>query len=118
MGDLNYRLTVHDDELNELVKRISNYEKLFYLDQFYIQHKQQRRIFKDFCEGAINFPPTYRYTPLTDEWDNSRKKRAPAWCDRILWKGSKVEQIEYKSVHEMRLSDHKPIYSVFISYIK
>lgn len=118
MGDLNYRLVQHDNKLKELFQRICNYEKLFYLDQFYTQHKQQKRVFREFSEGPITFPPTYRYTPLTDEWDNSRKKRAPAWCDRILWKGSEVEQIEYKSVQEMRLSDHKPVYSVFISHIK
>lgn len=114
MGDLNYRMMTPTNELNDLVKRICNHEKLFYLDQFYIQYQQSKRVFKSFHEGRINFPPTYKYQPLTDEFSNSR---AAAWCDRILWKGLKIEQIKYKSAPDIRLSDHKPVYAVFIGYI-
>lgn len=115
LGDLNYRMTSPDDEL---IKRICNYQKLFYLDELFIQRKQLKRIFKDFHEGSINFPPTYKYNPLTDDWDTSSTKRCPAWCDRILWRGSKIEQISYQSVMDLRISDHKPVYAVFIAYIK
>lgn len=113
IGDLNYRLTMADDEQ---IKIFCEYEKIFYLDQLYIE-KQKRRVFRDFNEGKITFKPTYKYDPGTDEWDSSEKNRAPAWCDRILWRGSRIEQTTYKSVMELRMSDHKPVYGVFISYI-
>jgi phosphatidylinositol-bisphosphatase len=94
------------------------YEKLFYLDQLYIEHKQKKRVFRGFEEGQITFRPTYKYDPGTDDWDSSEKNRAPAWCDRIFWKGNKIEQLCYKSVMQLRMSDHKPVYGVFITYIQ
>jgi inositol polyphosphate 5-phosphatase INPP5B/F len=114
LGDLNYRLTKTDDEQ---IRSFCAYEKVFYLDQLYVQKVQDKRVFRDFQEGKITFRPTYKYDPGTDDWDSSEKNRAPAWCDRILWKGTRIEQIAYKSVMELRMSDHKPVYGIFIAYI-
>lgn len=113
-GDLNYRISniISDDQ----VKTFCSYDKLFTFDQLYIE-KQKKRVFRDFTEGKINFRATYKYDPGTDEWDSSEKSRAPAWCDRIFWKGHKIEQLVYDSVMTLRISDHKPVYAVFISYI-
>jgi inositol polyphosphate 5-phosphatase INPP5B/F len=102
----------------DFIKNNSSYETLYYLDQLHIQHKQLKTIFEDFREGAVKFPPTYKYNPKTDDWDTSWKKRTPAWCDRILWKGKFIEALKYDSVMEMRMSDHKPVYAIFISYVK
>lgn len=44
---------------------------------------------------------------------NSEKYRAPAWCDRVLYKGERISQLEYNSVMSLRLSDHKPVYAIF-----
>ena len=114
IGDLNYRLTKTDDEG---IRTFCDYEKIFYLDQLYVQRVQDKRVFQGFQEGKITFRPTYKYDPGTDDWDSSEKNRAPAWCDRIFWKGARVEQIAYKSVMELRMSDHKPVFAVFIAYI-
>lgn len=114
IGDLNYRLTKTDDEV---IRKNCVYENIFYLDQLYVQRVLEKRVFRDFQEGEITFKPTYKYDPGTDNWDSSEKNRAPAWCDRIFWKGARIEQIAYKSVMELRMSDHKPVYGVFIAYI-
>jgi inositol polyphosphate 5-phosphatase INPP5B/F len=49
---------------------------------------------------------------------NSEKARTPAWCDRILWKGQRIEQLRYDCVTQLRQSDHKPVYAVFVAQIQ
>jgi len=42
--------------------------------------------FQGFEEGNIEFAPTYKYDPFSDDYDTSEKCRSPAWTDRVLWK--------------------------------
>lgn len=49
-------------------------------------------VFKNFIEGPICFPPTYKYDVFSDDYDTSEKQRAPAWTDRVLWKRRKQIQ--------------------------
>lgn len=111
---MNYRLV--DNPPRQVFNTI-DFSEIIKHDQLY-QEMQRRRVFVNYTEGAINFRPTYKYDPGTDEWDSSEKNRAPAWCDRVLWKGERISQLEYDSVMSLRLSDHKPVYAIFSTGVK
>lgn len=61
-----------------------------------LAEKQEDRVFSGFSEGPLNFAPTYKYDPFTNVYDTSEKDRAPAWCDRILFRGEHIQQQWYK----------------------
>lgn len=67
-----------------------NYSKMLNVKLFDFQKQQEDgHVFKEFIEGKITFPPTYKYDLFSDEYDTSEKCRAPAWTDRVLWKRRK-----------------------------
>jgi len=122
LGDLNYR--IDEPVPTEVVMDWSNAAKLHELrtnDQLNLE-RAGGRVFQGFAEGQLNFKPTYKYQPGTDEYDvrPDKKIRAPAWCDRILWltqDQSHVNQIKYTR-SELNMSDHKPVMAIFINTIK
>lgn len=68
--------------------------------------------------GPLTFDPTYKYQPGTDVYDTrpDKKIRAPAWCDRVLWKthpgALSVQQLDYRCA-QLNPSDHKPVSALF-----
>lgn len=42
--------------------------------------------FQGFIEGPLHFRPTYKFDHQSDTYDSGKKKRVPAWTDRILFK--------------------------------
>jgi len=123
LGDLNYRL---DESLpTEKALQMSEAGKvaeLRSLDQLNIE-RREGRVFQGFEEGQINFPPTYKYQPGTDVYEQrpEKKLRAPAWCDRVLWLTQDprhVQQLTYKRSETPNFSDHKPVYTTMRVTIK
>lgn len=63
------------------------------------QQMKLRKAFHDgWQEGPINFLPTYKYDAgSVGVFDSSEKKRAPSWCDRILYR-SRRNKLAYEAL--------------------
>ncbi|XP_066259067.1 synaptojanin-1 [Euwallacea similis] len=122
-GDFNYRVDMDKDELKELVKQ-GNFDTILDNDQLRKQ-QEEGNVFKNFIEGKIAFPPTYKYDLFSDDYDTSEKCRAPAWTDRVLWKRRKHSpemhgngdtwspgQLIHYGRAELKQSDHRPVIAV------
>ncbi|KAB8240151.1 SacI homology domain-containing protein [Aspergillus flavus] len=110
LGDFNYRIGLDSHFVRELVAQ-KDYQKLYNNDQLNLQ-MLAGRAFPFYTEGLITFPPTYKYDIDSDTYDTSEKARIPAWCDRILWRGSCLRQIDYNTA-KLRFSDHRPVWATF-----
>lgn len=117
IGDLNYR--IHESiDTQEVFDKIAahDWESLLEKDQLNLERANDN-VFLGFSEGAVCFPPTYKYQPGTDEYEirPGRKIRAPAWCDRVLWKSKREESIKLLNYRraEVNFSDHRPVSAYF-----
>lgn len=122
LGDLNYRIDdkISTEDVFTLVTS-GNEEDWLALrekDQLIVE-KNKRTVFENFLEGEILFPPSYKFQPGTDIYDcrPDKKLRAPAWCDRVLWRtvtlyDDAVRLLLYRT-GSLNLSDHKPVCAFF-----
>jgi len=136
IGDLNYRLNLPDETVRSAIQTGgAGVQTLLSADQLVLE-QAAGRAFVGWTEAPVTFLPTYKYRPGTnqfsgggdadDEDDGSdpagdaikvskkeeKKKRTPAWCDRILWRGWDIQQLSYDR-SELTQSDHKPVRSKF-----
>lgn len=121
-GDLNYRL---DMSLDDVLAGVSSkdWPHLCAHDQL-LASMEQERAFGGFCEGPLQFAPTYRYARgRRDEYEWKKtypsgavRINAPAWCDRILWRAfpnMRLAQRTYACANELITSDHSPVFASF-----
>ena len=66
-------------------------------------------VFKWMHEQPITFQPTYKFDKHYSDplgYDSSEKRRVPAWCDRIFFRGSELtrrsEDLGPSQVRRMR----------------
>ncbi|RCV36296.1 hypothetical protein SEVIR_7G318400v4 [Setaria viridis] len=115
LGDLNYRIGLSYSEAKKLVEA-NDWGALFEKDQ--LKTEREGGVFRGWNEGKIFFAPTYKYSWNSDNYagedvTSKKKRRTPAWCDRILWYGEGIVQLSYIR-GESKFSDHRPVCSVFI----
>ncbi|KAI6303490.1 hypothetical protein MCOR33_001376 [Pyricularia grisea] len=119
-GDLNYRIDTMSRDTVVMAVKQGNLSKLLERDQLLVAKRRNPGFrLRAFEESQISFAPTYKYDVGTDNYDTSEKKRSPAWCDRLLHRGSRgrIQQIDYRR-HEVRVSDHRPVSGRFLYGIK
>jgi len=123
IGDLNYRIS-GEVEIDEVFEKCADLDWPFLMghDQLTLEC-QADRVFNHFQEGEIGFQPTYKFEPGTDNYEarEGKKRRAPSWCDRILWLTSKHDRVSltsYRSSMVQRISDHKPVCAFFDTNIR
>ncbi|XP_043722340.1 type IV inositol polyphosphate 5-phosphatase 9-like [Telopea speciosissima] len=121
LGDLNYRISLPEPITRSFVEK-KEWNVLLQRDQLMVE-LMEGRVFEGWSEGVIEFAPTYKYYPNSDvyygcdEAKKGEKRRAPAWCDRILWFGKGLKQNQYNRGESM-LSDHRPVRAIFTAEVE
>jgi endonuclease/exonuclease/phosphatase family metal-dependent hydrolase len=112
-GDMNYRINMHRQLAVRAIED-GNWSKLLACDQLSLQLRKNASLrLRAFEEPPIAFAPTYKFDIGTDNYDSSEKKRVPAWCDRIFYRGgSYIRPLKYTSL-VVRASDHRPVSAIF-----
>jgi hypothetical protein len=120
-GDLNYRLDLTREEVDCCLNVkpgdfTGGCAYLFDHDQL-TAARASRGAFDMFQEGPVFFAPTFKFDHRSATYDSSKKKRVPAWTDRVLYRAgncASVDLVEYSSVSSIRCSDHRPVYARFL----
>ena len=127
---MNYRISQPNEQVRKAITELSTVP-LHEKDQLRCEMKLNH-VFANYAEPSIEFMPTYKFDPKTDNYDTSEKLRTPSWTDRILYhaKRSKIHRkhhaeletirpIDYSCAKTIRFSDHRPVsglYSVMMKF--
>ncbi|XP_055343352.1 synaptojanin-1-like isoform X2 [Paramacrobiotus metropolitanus] len=113
-GDFNYRIDMENELVRDYIKN-EKWPQLSEGDQLLFS-KKHGKCFQEYSEAPVLFAPTYKYDPLSDDYDTSEKFRCPAWTDRVLVRGRKFGDMEWNDFNivyygrmEIRTSDHRPV---------
>lgn len=116
MGDLNYRIDYNYYEAITLIDQ-DNYSVLYEKDQLFHEIKNNK-ILSTFNEDLKLFKPTYRCLRKTSGWSNKREQ-TPSWTDRVFYRGyNPIKTLAYNSIPYCFGSDHRPVYSSFLTSAK
>ncbi|KAF4555157.1 Endonuclease/Exonuclease/phosphatase-like protein 1 [Elsinoe fawcettii] len=118
-GDLNYRIDAMTRDAVVRAVEKNDLSRLLERDQLLLSRKRNPAFrLRLFQEMPISFAPTYKYDVGTTRYDTSDKKRSPAWCDRVLFRGlGRIKCTEYRR-WEVHTSDHRPVSAHFKMRIK
>ncbi|GAB7343763.1 hypothetical protein MBLNU457_1737t1 [Dothideomycetes sp. NU457] len=99
-GDLSSSITSFDDDLPESsgdpASLQTTLDSLLPHDELTKMIKARKAFHEGWQEGPITFLPTYKYDPgSVGVFDSSEKKRAPSWCDRIMYR-SRRDKMAYE----------------------
>ena len=104
-GDLNYRICLPNEIVRPAIAKheyamLKEHDELLQAFKIYKSSSElQYQFYRDYDEGDIDFPPTYKYDKKSQKYDTSKKNRVPSWCDRILWrKNTKVQLLTMGSI--------------------
>lgn len=115
MGDLNIRLDANREDVISWIdaKDLAKCQEADQLLSLLKTRPAHSGFWPSFSEAKIGFEPTYKFDTNSDTYD-SKKRRVPAWTDRILWKhDAQVTSHSYCSVPSMKDSDHRPVFAQF-----
>ncbi|KAH6566030.1 hypothetical protein BASA60_009682 [Batrachochytrium salamandrivorans] len=116
-GDLNYRIDLPRATVLEKIET-QDWKILWENDQLRRQKSLNPSFgLRDFEEAALSFAPTFKYKRGTTLYDTSEKMRIPAYCDRILSRGSCITQT-FLMRGECKISDHRPVAAGFRVMVK
>lgn len=89
LGDFNYRIDLPYGHVKELIAA-GRLDMLVPSDQCR-KEMVGGRVFRGMREGPLGFAPTYKFDKGAVDvlaYDSSEKRRVPAWCDRVMYRGS------------------------------
>ncbi|KAJ8277064.1 hypothetical protein GJAV_G00071080 [Gymnothorax javanicus] len=124
LGDLNYRIELPSTEAENIVAMIKSqqYQELLRRDQLTLEREEQK-VFFQYEEEEITFPPTYRFERDTREKYAYTKAKAtgmkynlPSWCDRVMRKSYPLAHVvcqSYGCTTDIMTSDHSPVFATF-----
>ncbi|KAG5465415.1 hypothetical protein CUR178_00118 [Leishmania enriettii] len=125
-GDLNYRINGTRKAIEYVIHHHRNIRSILINNDQLSLERARGKVFQGFQEGNLLFRPTYKYEVSAgggvtlDAYNFShKKKRLPAYCDRILFKkkmcsaARRVAIRLYTDVPNVRSSDHRPVVALF-----
>ncbi|BAT94351.1 hypothetical protein VIGAN_08094800 [Vigna angularis var. angularis] len=117
LGDLNYRINLSYEKTRDYISK-KQWSKLIEKDQ--LTKELEKGVFHGWSEGALNFPPTYKYEINSEKYygeDPKVGRRIPSWCDRILSYGLGMRLLRYGRT-ELKFSDHRPVTATYMAEVE